>query len=47
MDYKEAYILVRRDIAVKVAHATQVSFKNCAPFTKCVTKVNGTTIDDA
>ena len=47
MDYKEAYILVRRDITVTAAHATQVSFKNCAPFTKCVTKVNGTTIDDA
>ena len=25
----------------------QVSFKNCAPFTKCITKIDGTTIDDA
>ena len=26
---------------------TQVSFKNCAPFTKCITKIDGATIDDA
>ena len=26
---------------------TQVSFKNRAIFTKCITKVHGTTIDDA
>ena len=26
---------------------TQVAFKNCAPFTKCITKVDETTIDDA
>ena len=25
----------------------QVSFKNCAPFTKCIAKIDGTTIDDA
>ena len=24
-----------------------VAFKNCAPFTKCITKIDGTTIDDA
>ena len=28
-------------------HATQVSFKNCAPFTKCITKIDGTAIDDS
>ena len=27
--------------------ATQIAFKNCAPFTKCMTKIDGTTIDDA
>ena len=27
--------------------ATQIAFKNCAPFTKCITKIDGTTIDDA
>ena len=46
-DYNDAYILVRGDIIVTVAPATEVSFKNCAPFTKCITKVDGTTIDDA
>ena len=25
----------------------QVAFRNCAPFTKCVTKIDGTTKDDA
>ena len=28
------------------ALATQVAFKNCALFTKCITKVDGATIDD-
>ena len=46
-DCNDAYILVRGDIIVTVAPSTQVSFKNCAPFTKCITKVDGTTIDDA
>ena len=27
--------------------ATELAFKNCAPFTKCITKIDGTTIDDA
>ena len=46
-DYKDAYILIRGGITVAAAPATQVSFKNCAPFTKCMTKIDGTTIDDA
>ena len=46
-DYNDAYILVRGDVAATVAPATQVAFKNCAPFTKCITKIDGTTIDDA
>ena len=25
----------------------QVAFKKCAPFTKCITKIDGTTTDDA
>ena len=28
------------------APATQVSCKSCAPFTKCITKTDGTIIDD-
>ena len=46
-DYNDAYFLVSGDITVTPAPATQVSFKNCAPFTKCITKIDGTTIDDA
>ena len=46
-DYNDAYILVRGDITVTAAPTTQVAFKNCAPFTKCITKIDGTTIDDA
>ena len=30
-----------------VAPAVQVAFENCAPFTKCITKIDETTIDDA
>ena len=29
------------------APATQVAFQNCASFTKCITKIDETTIDDA
>ena len=37
-DYSDAYILVTRDIKLEdVAADTNVSFKNCAPFTRCVT----------
>ena len=46
-DYSDAYILVRGDITVVAVHATQTAFKNCAPFTKCITKIDGATIDDA
>ena len=37
----------RCDITLTAAPVTQVSFKNCAPFTKCLTNINGTTIDYA
>ena len=46
-EYNNAYILVRGDIIVVAVHATQVAFKNCAPFTKCITKIDETKIDDA
>ena len=46
-DYNDAYILVRGDITVIAAPETQVAFKNCASFAKCITKVDGTAIDDA
>ena len=45
--YNDAYILVRDAFTVKAALATQVVFKNCAPFTKCITKIDGRSIDGA
>ena len=41
-----AYFLVRDDITVTAAYATQVAFKHCAPFTKCITKICEAIIDD-
>ena len=35
------------NITVRATPATQVALINCAPFTKCVTKIDETTIDDA
>ena len=46
-DYSDAYILVKGGITVTAAPATQVEFQNWALFTKCITKIDGTTIDDA
>ena len=57
-DYSDAYILVTGNIAVKkrnndntnnidITQATQVAFKNCAPFKKCRTEINETFIDEA
>ena len=42
-DYSNACILVRGNITVIVHQVTQIAFKNCAPFTKCITKTDGTT----
>ena len=40
-DYTDAYILVTGDIKVaEVAANTNVEFKNCDPFTRCVTHIN-------
>ena len=46
-DYNDAYILLRGNVTIIGHQVTQVAFKNCAPFTKCITKITGTTIDDA
>ena len=46
-DYNDAYILVRGDITVTEHRETQVAYKNCEPFTKCITKIDETIIDDA
>ena len=45
-DYNDAYILERGNIPVRATPATHVAFRNCAPFTKCITKIDETTIDD-
>ena len=42
-DYNDAYILVKGEIIVTAAPVTGTTFKNCAPFTKCITKIDGTT----
>ena len=57
-DYSDAHILVTGYIAVKkrnnddtnnihTTQATQVVFKNCAPFNKCRTEINETFVDEA
>ena len=45
-DNKDAYILIRDNVTVTAAPETEVSFKHCASFTKCITKIDGTTVDD-
>ena len=40
-DYSDAYILVTGDIKVtNIAADANVAFKNCVPFTRCVTHIN-------
>ena len=57
-DYADSYILVKGTIAITGegadAAAEQaderdkgVTFKNCAPFTKCISRINNTDIDNA
>ena len=55
-DYSDAYILVKGNISVNYTAAEgaaannankKVIFKNCAPFTNCISKINNTQIDNA
>ena len=55
-DYSDAYILVKGTItvnntAVQGAGANNINkkviFKNCAPFTNCISEINNTQIDNA
>ena len=57
-DYAHAFALVKRTIAITGAgdNATarqaderekDVKFRNCAPFTKCINRINNTQIDNA
>ena len=44
----DAYILVKGDIVTTEYNIpTQLAFKNCAPFIKSITTIDGTTINDA
>ena len=47
-DYSDAYILVTGNIKVAAVGAdTNVAFKNCAPFTRCVTHINDEHVEAA
>ena len=55
-DYSDAYILVKGNIIVNNTAAAaaaannnnkKVIFKSCASFTKCISKINNTQIDNA
>ena len=55
-DYCDGYILVKGNISVNNNAGTgaaannigkKVVFKNCAPFTNCISKTNNTQIDNA
>ena len=53
-DYSDAYILVKGIISVNnnaadgaAANNRKVIFKNCAPFTNCISEINNTQVDNA
>ena len=55
-DYSDAYILVKENVLLNNTAGAgtsannvnkKVIFKNCAPFTKYISKINNTQIDDA
>ena len=55
-DYSDAYILVKENISVNNTAADgaaannatkRIIFKNCTPFTNCISKINNTQIDNA
>ena len=55
-DFSDAYILVKGTIAVNSTGAVdaegnntnkKVIFKNCAPFTNCISDINNTQVDNA
>ena len=46
-DYSNAFILVTGNITVEANSDTDVAFKNCAPFSTCITKINDIFVDEA
>ena len=46
-DCSDAYILVKGNTTAAANNTNKkVIFKNCAPFTNCISKINNTQIDD-
>ena len=54
-DYSDAYMLIKRTITVDSTAAEEadanndnkkVIFKNCAPFTDCISEINNTQVDN-
>ena len=46
-DCSDAYILVEGNTTAAANNTNKnVIFKNCAPFTNCISKINNTQIDD-
>ena len=50
-DYSDAYIVVKGKISVtssvSIMYDKKLPFKNNAPFTSCISKINDTLIDNA
>ena len=51
-DFSDAYIVVKRNITLEGdndanKHNKNLAFKNNAPFTNCISKINGVQIDNA
>ena len=46
-DYSDAYILVKGTTAAANNTYKKVTFKNCAPFTICISEINNTQVDNA
>ena len=45
-DYIYAYILVSDNITTVGDDGAEVALSNCETFVKCITKINGTTMED-
>ena len=55
-DYSDTYVLVKGNTTVNNTTAEgaagdntnkKIIFKNCAPFTNCISKINNTEVDNA
>ena len=46
-DYSGAFILVTGNITVAADNNADVAFKNCAPFSSCITKIDDAFVDEA